>query len=135
MPKSADIVITQVASNSQVKTPTVRKILSRAFNVLARVLTGVRVSDTQTGIKALRRDAFLDIFERLCVKRYAFDVELLVLARKYGLRVAEIPVKLDVNEMFSVKNAWNMFRDLLGIAYRLRVTKWYEHADPKHSTA
>lgn len=131
----ADIVIgSKWHPDSEVKTPFIRKMLSHIFNVLARLLTGVKVSDTQTGIKALRRQAFLDVFEQLCVKRYAFDVELIVLARIYGLKVTEIPVKLDINEMFSFKEAWNMLRDLLGISYRLRVRKWYQHAIPKHSS-
>jgi hypothetical protein len=84
------------------------------------------VNDTQTGIKAVKRDAFLNVFNQLCVKRYAFDVELLVLAKIYGLKVTEVPVKLMINEPFKLKEAWHMFMDLLGIAYRLRIKKWYQ---------
>ncbi len=129
----ADIVIgSKWHPDSQVKVPLVRKMLSHAFNMLARLLTGVKVSDTQTGIKALKRQAFLDVFERLCVKRYAFDVELIVLAQIYGLKVKEIPVDLEVTELFTFKSTWHMLKDLLGIAYRLRIRKWYQHAIPKH---
>jgi len=104
----------------------VRKVLSRGFNVLVRLLTGVRVCDTQTGIKAVRREAFCEVFRRLSVKRYAFDVELLVLARVLGLRVVELPVKLKLSSRFSLGEIWHMFVDLLGITYRLRVKKWYQ---------
>ena len=112
--------------DSVVEMSFVRRLLSRGFNVLVRLLTGVGVSDTQTGIKAVRREAFCEVFRRLSVKRYAFDVELLVLARGFGLRVVELPVKLKLGSRFSLGEVWRMFYDLLGIAYRLRVKNWYQ---------
>jgi glycosyltransferase involved in cell wall biosynthesis len=112
--------------DSVVEVPVVRRFLSRGFNVLVRLLTGVRVSDTQTGIKAVRREAFEGVFGRLSVKRFAFDVELLVLAGVYGLRVVELPVRLRIESRFSFVEVWRTLYDLLGIAYRLRVRKWYQ---------
>jgi glycosyltransferase involved in cell wall biosynthesis len=112
--------------DSIIEVPVVRRFLSHAFNILVKLLTGVKVSDTQTGIKAVRRGEFKELFERLCVKRFAFDVELLVLARICGLRVVELPVKLKIDKRFSLREAWRMFYDLLGITYRLRVKKWYQ---------
>jgi len=112
--------------DSVVEVSFVRKVLSRGFNVLVRLLTGVGVSDTQAGIKAVRREAFVEVFRRLSVKRYAFDVELLVLARVFGLRVVELPVRLRLGSRFSFGEVWRMFWDLLGIAYRLRVRRWYQ---------
>ena len=103
-----------------------RRLLSHGFNILAKLLTGVPVKDTQTGIKALRRDAFQNIFSRLCVKRYAFDVELLVLAKIYNLKIVEVPVNLNIDEPFNLQNILHMFLDLLGITYRLRIKKWYQ---------
>jgi len=116
--------------DSVVQMSFVRKLLSRSFNVLVRLLTGLQVSDTQCGIKAVRREAFHEIFRLLSVKRYAFDVELLVLAKLYGLRIVELPVKLKLNSKFSFKEIWHMFLDLLGIAYRLRVKRWYQRGIP-----
>ena len=113
-------------SDSVVEISFVRRLLSHGFNVLARLLTGVRVKDTQTGIKAVRREAFCEVFRRVSVKRYAFDVELLALARLFGLRVIEFPVNLKVKELFSFREVWRMFVDLLGIAYRLRIKKCYQ---------
>jgi glycosyltransferase involved in cell wall biosynthesis len=132
--KNGDIAIgSKWLRNSVVEMPLIRRFLSRGFNVLARLLTGVDVSDTQTGIKAVRRDVFSDAFRRMCVKRYAFDVELLVLAKLNGFRVTEIPVKLKLNGLFSLREVWRMFMDLLGIFYRLRVRKWYTRGISKHS--
>lgn len=127
--KFGDIVVgSKWHSDSAVETPLIRKILSRGFNVLARLLTGVQVGDTQTGIKAVKRDVFVDVFKRLSVKRYAFDVELLVLAKLYDLKIVEFPVKLKLNGLFSLSEVWRMLLDLLGISYRLRIKKWYQRS-------
>lgn len=122
-----DIVVgSKWHKDSVVEVSFVRRFLSHSFNVLARLLTGVGVSDTQAGIKAVRREAFCEVFRRLSVKRYAFDVELLVLAKLLGLRVVVLPVRLKLSSRFSFREIWRMFYDLLGIAYRLRIKKWYQ---------
>jgi dolichol-phosphate mannosyltransferase len=123
----ADIVIASKRhSDSRVEVSLSRKILSISFNGLVRFLTGVPLNDTQSGLKAMKKKAFLDIFPRLAVKRYAFDVELLAVANLYGLKVAEMPVNLKLDSSFRAKEVWRMFVDLLGIAYRLRVLHWYQ---------
>ncbi|MEM2523089.1 MAG: glycosyltransferase [Candidatus Bathyarchaeia archaeon] len=125
--KDADMVIgSKWHKDSIVDASLVRKLLSRGFNVLVRLLTGLRVCDTQCGIKAVRREAFEKIFRRLSVKRYAFDVELLVLAKLHGLTVVELPVKVTLKNRFSFREIWRMFLDLLSIAYRLRVKRWHQ---------
>jgi len=125
--RDADIAISSKwHRDSVVDASFVRRLLSRGFNVLVRLLTGLRVCDTQCGVKAVRRRVFERVFRRLSVKRYAFDVELLVLARLYGLRVVELPVRVKLRSRFSFREVWRMFLDLLGIAYRLRVKRWYQ---------
>jgi len=103
-----------------------RKILSHGFNILTRIFTGAKLKDTQVGLKAMKKSVFNGIFKKLCVKRYAFDVELLTLAKFYGLKVVEMPVKLKLNKKFKLNELVKMFLDLLGIAYRLRITHWYQ---------
>jgi len=125
--KNADIVIaSKWHPDSSVNLSTSRKILSRGFNVLTRLLTGATLKDTQVGLKVMNKSVFQNIFKRLCVKRYAFDVELLALAKFYKLRVVEMPVELKVKSSFKLKELCKMFIDLLGIAYRLRITHWYQ---------
>jgi dolichol-phosphate mannosyltransferase len=122
-----DIVIaSKWHPQSVVKMPLIRRILSHGFNILVRLMTGAKLRDTQAGLKAIRKSAFKDVFPRLAVKRYAFDVELLTVARLCGLRVVEMPVNLKMQGLFSFREIWKMFVDLLGIAYRLRVTRWYQ---------
>ena len=95
--RHGDIVIaSKWHPESVVKMPLTRRILSHGFNVLVRLLTGANLKDTQVGLKAMKKSAFKDIFPRLSVKRYAFDVELLAVARLYGLKIVEMPTKLKI---------------------------------------
>jgi glycosyltransferase involved in cell wall biosynthesis len=124
--KYGDIVIASKRHpQSKVEMPKVRRVLSYAFNKLVRLLTGVKISDTQTGLKAIKKDVFKKILPKLNVKRYAFDVELLVIAKLYGFKVVELPVNVKIRSIFSFKEVWRMLVDLLGITYRLRISKQY----------
>jgi len=113
---------------SNVEIPLMRRFLSHGFNVLVKLLIGIKVSDTQTGLKAVRRNPLDTIFSKLAIKRYAFDVELLAAANLRGLKVVELPVNIRMRSIFSFKEVWRMFLDLLGITYRLRVIRWYQRA-------
>jgi glycosyltransferase involved in cell wall biosynthesis len=125
--QNADIVIaSKWHPRSVVEMPLVRRLCSHSFNMLVRLLTGVKLRDTQAGLKAIRKSAFMDIFLRLAVKRYAFDVELLAVANLYGLKVVEMPVRLKMGASFRLREMWRMLIDLLGIAYRLRVRRYYQ---------
>ena len=113
--------------------PLSRRILSECFNALVRLLTGVPLKDTQSGLKAMKKNEFKNIFPRLAVKRYAFDVELLAVANLYGLKVVEMPVNIKLEAKFKPVEIWRMFIDLLGIAYRLRIIHWYQRELPKRN--
>ncbi len=127
--KGADVVVaSKWHPQSKVDTPLIRRILSHGFNVLVKLLVGLRLSDTQTGLKAIRRNVFLSVFPRLTVKRYAFDVEMLVLTNLLGLKVVELPINIRIRNLLCLQEVWRMFLDLLGITYRLRVVRWYQRA-------
>jgi glycosyltransferase involved in cell wall biosynthesis len=127
--KDADVVVaSKWHPQSKLDTPLTRRILSRGFNTLVKLMVGLRLSDTQTGLKAVRREALVGVFPRLTVKRYAFDVELLALANLLSLRVVELPINIRLRSLFSFREVWRMFLDLLGITYRLRVNRWYQRA-------
>jgi dolichol-phosphate mannosyltransferase len=128
--QKGDIVIaSKWHPRSVVEMPLVRRLLSCGFNVLVRLLTGINLKDTQAGLKAIKKSAFLDVFPRLAVKRYAFDVELLAVAKLHGLRVVEMPVRLKMGASFRVREMWKMLIDLLGITYRLRVRRFYQRSN------
>ena len=126
--KYGDLVIASKRHpQSVVEMPFLRRFLSYGFHVLVKLLTGLRVGDTQTGLKAAHRKALEPVMEVLTVRRFAFDVELLTVANLYGLKILELPVKIRLtNRLFNPFEVWKMFIDLLGIAYRLRVKKWYQ---------
>lgn len=112
--------------DSHVKKPFLRKVLSCGFHILVMLLTGVRVSDTQSGLKAFRREALEEIVGLISVKRHAYDVEVLTVARLLKMRIAELPVNIELSSRFSVRSIVRMLVDLMGITYRLRVIHWYQ---------
>lgn len=71
--------------------PLLRRIASRTFNLLTRVLFGLRLTDTQCGAKLFRRNAITEVLPRLGITRWAFDVDLLFQLRRAGRRITEIP--------------------------------------------
>jgi glycosyltransferase involved in cell wall biosynthesis len=124
---SADFVIgSKRHPLSTVRTPAGRRFLSLGFNVLERLLTGVKATDTQAGLKAARSTALYQVLPLLSVKRYAFDAELLAVASLFDFKIKELPVNIDLKATFSARQVFRMFIDLLGIAYRLRIRHWYQ---------
>jgi glycosyltransferase involved in cell wall biosynthesis len=111
---------------SRVRTPTMRRFLSLGFNILERLLTGVNATDTQAGLKAARSSALYQVLPLLSVKRYAFDAELLAVASLFNFKIKELPVNIDLKATFSARQVFRMLIDLLGIAYRLRIKRWYQ---------
>jgi glycosyltransferase involved in cell wall biosynthesis len=125
--ESADIVIgSKRHPLSNVQTPVVRRFLSIGFNTLERILTGVRVTDTQAGLKAAKSRALYQILPLLSVKKYAFDAELLAVASLLNMRIQELPVFIELRATFSVRKVFRMLIDLLGITFRLRIRRWYQ---------
>ena len=70
-----------------------RKVLSRGLRLLVSVGFGVKVADTQCGFKLFTADAARTLFELQIVDNFSFDLEVLYLSDKVGLRVAEVPVE------------------------------------------
>jgi glycosyltransferase involved in cell wall biosynthesis len=95
MADGADIAIGSRWLRSDLQTerqPGYRQLFGRAFNLLLRIILGLNFKDTQCGFKAFTRGAAQTIFPLQKIERWGFDPELLYLATKFGLRVAEIPV-------------------------------------------
>jgi O-antigen/teichoic acid export membrane protein len=68
-----------------------RRVASRIFNGITRLLFGLKLTDTQCGAKLMRREAVLAVLPRLGITRWAFDVDLLFQLRRAGTRIREIP--------------------------------------------
>jgi len=72
--------------------PIFREVSGRVFNLMMRIVTGLRFADTQCGFKLYRRDAAQAVFSRQKLDGFSFDVEDLYLAKKLGLHAIEVPV-------------------------------------------
>lgn len=70
-----------------------RKVFSKGLNLMVRLGFGVRFADTQCGFKMFTADAAELLFRRQLVNEFSFDLEILYLADKFELRVAEVPVE------------------------------------------
>lgn len=116
---------------SRVNYPRIRKFYSWVYQKMIRVLFGFSVTDTQTGLKFLRRRVAKDVMPRVLVKRYAFDLEMLVIAWQLGYRrIFEAPVEMNFNgvgigaaNFGAIKN---MFIDTLAIFYRAKILNYYQ---------
>ena len=136
----ADIIVgSKLHPVSQVKYPRSRKILSWAWRSLTHLLFGFKVRDTQVGLKIFKRKVAKDVFPRLLVKKFAFDIEMLAVAYTLGYkRIYEAPIKLSfrgANSISSV-NLWKviffMVRDTLAVFYRLRIIRYYRKSNKKN---
>jgi glycosyltransferase involved in cell wall biosynthesis len=84
----------------------------RVFNLAVRLATGLPFWDTQCGFKAFRMGVCRPLVEAATVDRFGFDVELLYLAYRAGLKLREIPVRWDHNEGSKVSVMSDSFRML-----------------------
>jgi dolichyl-phosphate beta-glucosyltransferase len=95
-----------------------RHIVGRTFNLVVRTLAVGDYQDTQCGFKAYRRAAAKKLFRSQRLERFSFDVEILFLARKAGLRVAVVPVRwyyADFSNMHVLRDGLLMFLDVVTI--------------------
>lgn len=93
--RDLDIVIASRGlpeSKVEVHQHAVRESMGKTFNFIVRSLTGLRLHDTQCGFKLMDRNRVLPIVEKSVIDGFAFDVELLYVATRFGLSVAEVPV-------------------------------------------
>ena len=75
--------------------PMKRKILSRIFQFVSRIMFGLNIGDTQTGAKVFRTADLTNVCEQAVADGFVFDLEILVRMNSLGLKVVEIPIELD----------------------------------------
>lgn len=130
---NADIVVgSKRHKDSQVQYPWHRRIVSWAYFTLVRIFVGLPITDTQTGMKLFRREVLSEALARMLVKEYAFDLELLAIARQRGARIAEAPVVIRFGSKFGAlkpRTVIAMAKDSLAVFYRLRILRYYAKAE------
>jgi glycosyltransferase involved in cell wall biosynthesis len=115
-----DVVIgsREAAGARRYNEPYHRHIVGRVFNFVVRTLAVRGYQDTQCGFKAYRKAAARRLFGRQRLDRFSFDVEVLFLARKSGLKVAVVPVQwyyADFSNMNILQDGFLMFTDVLRV--------------------
>jgi glycosyltransferase involved in cell wall biosynthesis len=115
--------------------PKYRHLMGRVFNWVVQLLAIQGIHDTQCGFKIFTKQAASDLFSRLWVYKPrpekhaftgAFDVELLFLAGKYGVKVAEVPVHWQhapTTRVNPVRDSLRMFIDVV----KIRLADWAGH--------
>jgi putative flippase GtrA len=117
----SDVAIgTRLAPGAQVVRGARREVISRSYNLLVRTVLGNACTDAQCGFKAMRTDAVAAVLPLVQDDAWFFDTEILVTARRLGLRIHEVPVDWvdDLDSRVAVaRTAW---LDLCGIARLFR---------------
>ena len=127
--KNADIVVgSKRHPDSIVQYPWHRRLASFVYFTFVRLFIGLPITDTQTGMKLFRRRLLGEALDRMLVKTYAFDLELLSIAYGRGARIAEAPVEISFGQKFGALSAGtvkSMTLDTLAVFYRLRLLRYY----------
>lgn len=100
-----------------------RRALGKLFNRVVRALTVGGIRDTQCGFKLFDGELARDLFARARIDRFAYDVEILALARARGIAIAEIPVlwyNSPESKVSVVRDLYPTLRDLVRIRLRVR---------------
>lgn len=129
----ADIIVgSKRHPASKVEYTPLRRFLSYGYYYLVKTLFGVKVTDTQAGIKVMRSDVMKRIWPRLLEKRFSGDLEVLVIAQRLGYKdIYEAPIKLNfslakLSSAATLASIWKMFVETLAIFYRTRVIRFYD---------
>lgn len=126
--KGYDIVIaSRFVPGGKIRRPVLwhRKIMERVFRWMRMIIINYwAVKDTQCGFKVFKREAAENIFSRMTVKRFAFDAEVVYIAKKFRYKIKELPIALQNPPNSHVRlflDPLNMTLDLLKI--RLNATR------------
>ena len=126
----ADIAIGSRWIRTELQThrqPLYRQFFGRVFNLALRLILGLNFKDTQCGFKAFRRAAARQVFPLQRIERWGFDPELLFLARRFGLKVVEVPVAWGHSggtRIHPLKDGARMFWDILRIRWQSLTGKY-----------
>ena len=118
----ADIAIGSRAKRGarEVDQPLHRRLMGKGFNLFVQGILLPGIWDTQCGFKLFRGDVARELFEQLSTDGFAYDVEVLLLARRSGYRIKEVPVRW-INStrtsVHAVRHSREMLRDVLRIRF------------------
>jgi len=128
---NADVVIaSKLHPNSVVFYPWHRRVVSFVYYLLVKVLFGLPCRDTQTGLKLFKAEVIKNVFPRILVKKFAFDIEVLINAQHLGYKITDAPIeyKQSANKFPVVgpKAVFITLWDTLAVWYRMNILKYYD---------
>jgi len=107
--------------------PAFREYGGRFFNLVVRLATGLKVRDTQCGLKLFRRATTRRAFELLRADGFGFDPELLFLVERMGGKIVEVPVRWDndpATKVHVLRDSVLACRDLVALRWRAAMGKY-----------
>ena len=119
-----DVVIGSRALNRKLvkkKQPFHRDMMGRIFNIFVRLITGLKVKDTQCGFKSFKKDVAKNIFSKQTIFDFGFDVEILHIANIHNYKIKESAVEWydsPGTKVNPVKDSIKMFGDLFKIKFK-----------------
>jgi dolichyl-phosphate beta-glucosyltransferase len=125
-----DIIIGSRAmrkSKIVVKQPWFRAIPGKVFPLLVRMIAVRGIKDTQCGFKMFKKDCVKKILKKQTIYGWAFDAELLFIAKKLKLKIKEVPIvwKNDANSKLDpIKNSISMFLEVVKIRWNAILGKY-----------
>jgi O-antigen/teichoic acid export membrane protein len=114
---------------SEVHYPPLRHVYSWGYQQVIRLMFNLKVRDTQTGLKLIRREVLAEVLPRMVEKRFAFDLEMFVVAKHLGfLKFFEAPVRIDHQFTSTIsRSTWvGTLMDTMAIFYRLHLLHYYD---------
>ena len=128
----ADVVVgSKRHPMSELDYPPARRFLSKCYNLWLRAVFGLRLSDTQTGLKLFKKEVLDDVMPRVYARRYAFDVEILAHSHRLGYKIVESPIVLEFQRgsfgRLNIKSIFLIAIDTIIISYRFYIPQYYGH--------
>jgi len=130
---NSDVVIgSKRHPNSVLNYTLQRRIISSIYFFFIKILFGLPIRDTQTGLKLFKHSVLKEVFPKVVINSFAFDLEILAYAHRLGYKIAEAPVFIDSKRSFSrigIKDLINTGFDTLLVFYRVHFLKSYNKPD------
>ncbi len=130
---NADIIVgSKRHPASQVNYPLERRIISFFAQLYAKYFLDIKITDTQAGLKIFKRKVLEKVLPKLLVKQYAFDLEILSVANRFGFnRIYEAPIKLNysftsLTHAAGLQVLYKTIIDSLAVFYRLKILHYYD---------
>jgi glycosyltransferase involved in cell wall biosynthesis len=123
-----DAIIFDRYSNHDNDIPLIRRIPSRGFNILVRILLDINIRDTQCGFKVIRSDLMRRAFSNVTITSGAYEIALLYYIKMYGGKIIEVPVKYTHDK----NSKYNVIGLIIGdgatlFAFRIRHSRFYKY--------